>query len=355
MRAAGYRVGFIGKYGVGSRLPADQYDYWAGFPGQGRYFVERQGRRVHLTELMGEQALEFLRGCGPGRPFCLSVSFKAPHVQDEDPRQFLYDPAHEQMYAGLTMPVPKTADPRYISALPLAVQRSENRRRWAVRFGTPELFQESVKAYYRLISEVDMVVGRVVEELRRTGAAENTVIAFSGDNGFYMGEHGLAGKWLMHEESIRTPLIVYDPRLGHAQRGVRRTEMALNIDLAPTLLELAGLKPTASMQGRSLVPLLSGGRPRWRQEWFYEHAYTNGWIPRTEGIRTAGWKYFRYIDLNPAFEELYDLTKDPQETTNLAGRPEQAARLRELRGRWQAWRAHLEAWRPGQPWSEAGG
>jgi arylsulfatase A-like enzyme len=350
MRTHGYHTGFIGKYGVGNKMHSSSFDYWRGFPGQGRYFPEPGGK--HLTEIMGDQSLEFLEKSPKGKPFCLSVSFKAPHVQDDDPRQFLPDPATANLYKGVTIPAPKTGEPRYISMLPVEVHRSENRRRWAVRFATPELYQESVKNYYRLISEVDTVVGRIRGQLQRIGADSNTVIVFTGDNGFYLGEHGLAGKWLMHEESIRVPLLVYDPRLGPRSQGLRRREMALNIDMAPTLLEAAGIKPHASMQGRSLAPLLNGENPAWRKEWFYEHTFTNGWIPSTEGVRTENRKYTRYISTEPLFEELFDLDKDPREERNLAGEPAHRTQLDALRARWKTWRENLEGWRPEGTWKE---
>ena len=110
-RGAGYRTGFIGKWGVGNVMPADRFDYFRGFPGQGHYFPNRPDTGVHLTGLMGDQSAEFLNGCSPDQPFCLSVSFKAPHVQDEDPRQFLYAPASRSLYSDVEIPVPKTADP----------------------------------------------------------------------------------------------------------------------------------------------------------------------------------------------------------------------------------------------------
>ena len=110
---------------------------------------------------MGDQSVEFLEGCSPQQPFCLSVSFKAPHIQDEDPRQFLHSQATADLYKDTEIPAPKTADPRYISMLPLEIQRSEARRRWSIEFSTPELYQESVKGYFRLITEVDTVVGRI--------------------------------------------------------------------------------------------------------------------------------------------------------------------------------------------------
>ena len=149
---------------------------------------------------MGDESLAFLGNVPSNKPFCLSVSFKAPHVQDVDPRQFVYDTAYTELYAEATIPVPETADPRYFEQLPEYLQTSEARHRWQRRFATPEAYQESVKGYYRLITGVDGVVGRIRDALRRLGRADNTVIVLIGDNGFYLGEHGLAGKWYGHEE-----------------------------------------------------------------------------------------------------------------------------------------------------------
>lgn len=354
LRAAGYRMGFIGKWGLDRKpLPEDQFDYWRGFAGQGNYFPEGPGG-PHLTALMGRQALEFLRSVSRQRPFFLQVSFKAPHVQDDDPRQFLYDPADAGLYRDVTFPLPRTADERYIAQLPLEVQRSEGRRRWAIRFSTPALYQESVRGYYRLITGVDRVVGQIRAALAELGFERDTVIIFTSDNGFYLGEHGLAGKWLMHEESIRTPLVIYDPRLPPATHGLRRHELALNIDLAPTLAELAGVAPPRSMQGRSLLPLLDPARkPAWRTDFFYEHTYTaRGWIPRVEGVRGERWKYTRYLDTDPLFEELYDLRADPFEERNLARDPAHASRLERIRARYREWKAALAAARPETGWRD---
>ena len=347
MRAAGYRTGFIGKYGVGNAMPSSEFDYWRGFPGQGKYFPQGEPG-PHLTDIMGDQALEFI-GNG-GAPWCLSVSFKAGHVQDEDPRQFLPSPKTAGMYEGVKFAEPKTMDPKYIAKMPPSVQRSENRKRFAVRFGTPALYQESVRNYYRLLSEIDMQVGRLVEHLTRTNQFENTLIVYTGDNGFYLGEHGLAGKWFLHEESVRVPLIVFDPRV---KGGARRPETVLNIDLAPTMLAAAGLPAAAGTQGRNLLPLLGTGRVAgWRTEFFYEHLLPNEWIPRTEGVRTNEWMYCRFIDENPVFEELYDLKRDRLEENNLAGSEGQKAQLNLMRDKWARWRAHLVAYDPGTPFRE---
>jgi arylsulfatase A-like enzyme len=196
LRAAGYRVGFIGKYGVGANLPARAFDYWRGFPGQGSYF--QKGEAVHLTRRMGDQALEFLKGCDRQTPFCLSVSFKCPHAMDGAPREFPPDPRDEQLYEGVTIQVPKTAAEKYYRALPEFVQKSEGRRRWQRRYATPEQYQKVVRDYYRLVTGMDREVGRILAALEQLGFADNTVVIFSSDNGFFLGERGMADKWLMY-------------------------------------------------------------------------------------------------------------------------------------------------------------
>ncbi|WP_321470887.1 sulfatase [uncultured Paludibaculum sp.] len=343
LRHAGYRTGFIGKWGLDKApAPSDAFDYWAGFLGQGKYFPNGEPG-PHLTTIMTSQAQEFLRTCKQNQPFCLSVSFKAPHVQDDDPRQFLYDPADASLYADQRMPVPKTMDSESITKLPLSVQRSEGRRRWGVRFSTPELFQQSVKGYYRLISGIDRSVGTMLGELDKLGLRENTIVIYTGDNGFYLGEHGLAGKWFMHEESIRVPLIMQGPGIAS---GRRVDAMSLNVDLAPTMLDLAGVPIPDEMQGRSLRPWLEGRIPAWRREWFYEHKFrANGWIPPTEGIRTERWKYTRYPEESPVFEELYDLNVDPLEERNLAAEADHRSTLETLRTRRKVWSDSLDTGR----------
>lgn len=351
LRKAGYRTGFIGKYGLDEPPePKDQFDDWYGFLGQGHFFPKGEPG-PHLTHIMGEQAREIIGRQSPGQPFCLSVSYKAPHVQDQDPRQFLADPRDEHLYRDTRMPVPKTMDSRAIERLPIEVQGSEARRRWAVRFSTPELYQRSVRNYYRMITGVDRTVGEIVSALEKQGLRDNTIIVYTSDNGFYLGEHGLAGKWFMHEESLRVPLVIHDPRPG-AVRSARFDGMALNIDCAPTLLELAGLKPPPAMQGRSLAPWVRGERPAWRKEFFGEHLFEHDWIPKSEGIRTDRWKYARYLNIAGNPEEMYDLSADPHEENNLAAQSAHRGQLDALRRRRDAWLAALAEWKPDRPWSE---
>ena len=340
LRQAGYRTGFIGKYGVGSngQEPVESYDYWKAMGGQPRYENKQpDGSIKHYTDILSEQCRDFLDGCKQGQPFCLSVSFKAPHVQDSDPRQFIYNPRYKELYASVTLPAPATAAAEFFNRLPacLSTEENEARRRWQMRFSTPEKYQEMVKGYYRLITGVDDAVGQLRQDLEELGFADNTIIIFTGDHGFYLGEHGLAGKWYGHEESIRVPLIVYQPSAPGSPRHQNRDEMVLNIDLAPTLLELAGVKAPNRIQGRSLVPLLEGKHPSWRQDFFYEHRFPHNRIPQSEGVVTPRYKYLRYVETEPVQEELYDLGEDPHEARNLAGDPAHAGLRRQMVARYE--------------------
>jgi len=321
LKKSGYKTGFVGKYGVGIKELTNEFDEWYGIPGPGQPEYEnkdKNGKYKHLTDLITEQSMEFLKGCSKGKPFCLSVSYKAPHVQDSDPRQFIYNPIYKDLYKDDIIPPPKTASQEHFDALPGFLKTSEARERWKKRFATPEMYQESVKGYYRLIAGIDDSVKQIRNELKKLKLDDNTVIVFMGDNGFFLGEHGLAGKWFAHEESIRVPLIIYDPRMKSKDEGKVRGEIALNIDIAPTILDLAGEKVPKEMQGRSLLPLLKNQNKNWRKDFFYEHLFDHPAIPKSIGVRTENWKYIRYPGEKAVFEELYDLKKDPLEEKNLS-------------------------------------
>jgi arylsulfatase A-like enzyme len=339
LKDAGYRVGFIGKWGVGTS-PKDFLDYDRTFPGQGQYFHDINGERRHLTGLMGDQTLEFLDQSDSEMPFMLSVSFKAAHVQDSydvSGDLYQYDPALSDLYRDIDIPLPEKADPKYFDQLPAFLKNSENRARWAVRFWGPERAQESLKGYYRLISGVDQQVRRIRQKLEAKGLAENTVVIFTSENGMFMGEYGFTGKWYPHEESLRIPLIVHDPRRDASERGRRLDEMALTLDMAPTILDLAGVENRAAMQGRSLVSLLDGEKTSWRTEFFYEHLFEHPRIPATEAIRTERWKYIRYVDRVPVYEQLFDLKNDPSEVEDLMLVEGHEDVKSEMRRKWQEW------------------
>ena len=168
--------------------------------------------------------------------------------------------------------------------------------------------------------------------IEEQGLRENTVIVLIGDNGYFLGERGYAGKWTMHDRSTRVPLIVCDPRRTQEQRGGSELDaFALNLDIAPTLLDLAGVAAyPPGMQGQLVAAPGSRERsPAWREEVFTEHLWEFDRIPRTEGLRTRDWKYIRYLD-HPEYEELYDLRVDPDEEHNLAREEEHAQQRRRM-------------------------
>ncbi len=333
LHKAGYRTGFVGKFGVGDKgkLPAEEFDFFKGFPGQGKYWPKANDGGMHLTDLMTDQSLEFIARCKADQPFCLSISYKAPHAQDPDPRQYLFAPRYKDLYKDVTIPLPPTATDADFQAQPDFLRTSEARKRWEIRFATPQSYQEMIKGYYRLITQVDDSVGQIMTALRKAGLDENTVVIFMGDNGYYFGEHGLADKWFGHEESIRIPLIIRDPRASPGIAGTTRSEMALNIDIAPTLLSLASVSAPKSMQGQDLTPLVRGEHPAWRQEFFYEHHFKHAGIPTSDGVRTARYAYWRYLNVDHDAEWLFDLEQDPTETRNLVAEPVAAGVMDELR------------------------
>lgn len=332
LRKAGYRTGFIGKYGVGDEMPESGFDYWKGFKGQGQYAArDKDGKPIHLTDLMGQQMDEFIGNHSNGKPFCLSVSFKAPHAQDAAKPEFPYATRFTSLYAKQNLPRPAAAQDAYYQQFPDWFRnndKNESRIRWARRFATDSLFQETTKSYYRLISGVDEVVGNLRKLLQERGLANNTVIIYSSDNGFYTGEYGFADKWYGHELSIRVPLIVYDPRQPN-WHGRTTDRYTLNIDFAPTLLTLAGLPVPNRMQGRSLTTLMDdrAGKTPWRTEFFFEHLVNlpTVFIPQSEGVLRQDEKYVHYFNLREpgqTYEEVYDLKKDPKELVNLATKPQ---------------------------------
>ena len=194
-----------------------------------------------------------------------------------------------------------------------------------------------MRAYFRMLSGIDHVMNRVLETLEATGLAENTIVVYSSDNGYYMGDRGFAGKWSHYEQSQRVPLIVFDPRLPHALRGRAVAPKVLNLDLPATFLDWAGVTIPGRYQGASLKPIIENEAPPddWREDFFCEHnnpKFAMSWM----GVRGQRFKYARYTDQDPAYEFLHDLREDPDELTNLVGNPDYAAELKRLRKRTDA-------------------
>jgi arylsulfatase A-like enzyme len=341
LRSAGYRTGFIGKFGIGNdaavKAMEKEFDFWRGLPGQGGlFFATNDPTRTHATARMGNEALEFLRDADSSQPFCLSISFNAPHARDGEKREFAPDLRDESLYADVNIKPSSTATEEFHQRLPECVRKSEGRKRWERRFATSEMFQATVKDYYRLITGIDREVGSILAILDERDLATNTVVVFISDNGFALGDRGLSDKWVAYEESIRVPLLIADLRRPARDHARSVESMALNIDVAPTLLDYAGVLIPGPMQGRSLRGFVEKRPMRgWRTDWLYEHHYGPKIIPPSEGARTERWKYIRYVNESPVIEELFDLKRDPVEKQNVAGVAKHAPMLTQLRERWK--------------------
>jgi len=345
LRQAGYRTAFLGKLAIGSpkvsrelSLPADQFDLWYGFP-QGIAFKQVvDGQPRYLTTVMTDKAVQFLKQTRKDQPFCLILALKEPH----GPLDY-FDPEFPDAYASATIPPPANLNRRSFEALPELVRNGLNSNpQW---LDNPASYQAAMRKIYAYISRADLAVGQICRALKDLGLDQNTVIIHTSDNGSMEGAHGLAGKWIMYEESIHVPLIIRDPRLPASTRG-RRGQMALNIDLAPTILALAGVPIPAGMQGMDLQPVLRDPNARGRADWYYEHVYTTPPsrkpIPKCEGVRTERWKYIRYTEPQPPLEQLFDLAADPQEEHDLAREAVHAETLAKLRIRCDEYRNKLE-------------
>ena len=330
LKKAGYKTGFIGKFGVGDNAPSNKFDFWHGYNGQGNYYeTDSLGKRTHILRINEEQITTFINQYGTGKaPFFLQVSFKSPHAQDENAagEEFVFDPAYAGFYNGIAWQLPEAAKPQYFNYFPKNfTNNNEARARWQKRFSSPLLINKTMQGYYRLIQQMDDVVGSLRTQLRQKNLDKNTVIIYASDNGYYLGEYGFADKWFGSDASIRVPLIVNDPRSG-AQHGVKSSALALNIDIAPTILELAHITRPTKMQGESLT---QPAQLEERKDFLYEHLWINNtgtYIPSTEGVVSKQFKYMRYFkgvdSAHLIFEELYDLRKDPNEVDNLINQPQ---------------------------------
>lgn len=333
LRANGYWVGHVGKWHNG-KFPADKFDFGRAYSGV-HWMKDKDGTEIHVTRKNENDALEFLSQRPKDKPFCLTLAFFATHAEDHNPKQFLPQPESMELYKDITIPVPANATKESWKRLPdFFAEKNEGRKRWHWRFDTPEKYQEMMKNYYRLATEVDATCGRVIAELKKQGIYENTLVIFTTDNGYFHAEHGLADKWYPHQESIRVPLIIDDPRMPDAKRGTTDDNFTLNVDLAPTILAFAGIDAPDTMQGRDISPLyLAEKAPEWRTEFFYEHATLPGKadIPGSQALVRKDWKYMFWPDAD--LEQLFDLTADPVEENDLAKNPAQKDRLAAMRTR----------------------
>jgi len=333
LRDNGYFVGHIGKWHNG-KFPNKNFDFGRAYSGT-HWIKQADGTEIHVTKKNENDSLEFLSTRPKDKPFCLTLAFFATHAEDHNPKQFLPQPESMELYKDVTIPVPSNATEESWKRLPdFFTEKNEGRKRWGWRFDTPEKYQEMMKNYYRLASEVDATCGRIIEELKKQGVYDNTLIIFTTDNGYFHAEHGLGDKWYPHQESIRVPLIIGDPRIPENKRGTTNDNLTLNVDLAPTIVAFTGLNIPKTMQGSDIANLYTATeKPAWRTEFFYEHATLPGNvdIPGSMALVRKDWKYMFWPDAG--IEQLFDLTNDPIEENDLIKDPAQKERLLEMRAR----------------------
>jgi N-acetylglucosamine-6-sulfatase len=335
----GYHTAYVGKWHMGQKDDSKRpgFDYWVSHKGQGSYFDPKfnvdGNRRVvegYYTNVVTDFATDWLTSDHEDRPFLLMLGHKAPHTP------FTPEPKYQDLYEDVDIGYPRSAF--HLEDKPSWIQ--ERIDTWHGVFGPiygfredfPDRsaesvveFDEFIRSYTATLKSVDDSLGRIYQTLKQMGELNNTIIIFTGDNGMFLGEHGMSDKRTMHEPSIRVPLLVRYPKL--IRPGTVIPQQVLNIDMAPSILDLVNAEPIENVHGRSWVPLLKGKTKNWRDAWYYEYNYEPPfpYTPNVRGIRTQEWKYM-YSPPGDGSEprykaELYHLPSDPGEKHNLIDDP----------------------------------
>lgn len=342
MHDAGYETAFLGKSHIEGALMDRYWDYYFGFVGQADYYrpVITEGIRGKYTPaklyegeyvdtLLTRKAVEWLKQ-EREKPFVLFLWFYAPHAPFYRPKDM------DNMFNGVAIPVPKTYNENKgdYADKPRAVAHADNQIGVAeVYSDDPRSLEELVKNHYAGVEDNDRNVGAIWRELERQNIVNRTAVLLSSDHGFFLGEHHFYDKRLMYEPSIRVPFMVRYPE--RIRGGRTSEEMVLNLDLAPTLLDLAGIPIPAEMQGKSVMPLAEGKKNvAWREDWLYEYYEYPGFenVRPCRGVRTKRYKFIHFF-LDPEEFELYDLKADPDEKNNLYGKPGEEAITAHLKER----------------------
>lgn len=342
LKKSGYNTAFVGKFGVKleeqDSILAEMFDFYKPAPMNAPHFVKQSdGSMRHSAEFWGDKAIEFIESQSSERPFCLSISFNSVHAVDNNHKpgnegHFPYPKDVAHMYENIEAPEPYLSDPGIFENHPAFLKNSLNRERYFWRWDTKEKYQTNMIAYYRMISGYDKVMDRIIASLVEKGLDKNTVIIYSADNGYYMGNRGFAGKWTHYEESLRVPLIIYDPRAPKESTGRIENKIALNVDIPATILDLAGISTPQLYQGKSLKPILNNADiENWRDNFLSEHRMEHEKIPKYVGIQGERYVYANYYEQNPPYEYLHDLQKDPNQLENLANNPDYKDVLQKMR------------------------
>jgi arylsulfatase A-like enzyme len=344
LRAAGYQTALIGKWHLQSDPTG--FDHWCILPGQGAYndpvLIEMGTRKKHpgyATDIITDLSIAWLKQRDPQKPFLLMCQHKAPH------RNWVPDAAHAGLFKDTDVPEPPTFNDDYRTRSDAARLQEMTIERHLTQNDVKEpippglegqglknwKYQRFIKDYLRCIASVDDNIGRLLDYLDQSGLTKNTLVIYTSDQGFFLGDHGWFDKRFMYEESFRMPLVMRLPAMIKA--GSVNQDLVMNLDFAPTFLECAGVPVSTGMQGRSMLPLLRGKTPRdWRRSVYYhyyeypaEHA-----ARRHYGVRTKRHKLIHfYYDIDAW--ELYDLQNDPHELNNLYADPACAGIVKELK------------------------
>jgi len=351
LQKAGYETAFIGKSHIEGALMEHNWDYYFGFVGQADYYRPKITEGVrgkygpaklyegeYVDTRLTQKAIKWLQQ-KRDKPFCLFLWFYAPHAPFYRPKDMVND------FNGVPIPKPKTFDENLTGypGKPRAVADADNKIGYSEVFSDdPRSLEELVKDHYVGVQDNDRNVGAVWQELERQNIANNTSVLLSSDHGFFLGEHHLYDKRLMYEPSIRVPMMVRCP--GRVREGTTSDEMVLNLDLAPTLLDIAGVPVPGEMQGKSMMPLAEGKTdPGWRKDWLYEYYEYPGFenVRPCRGVRTERYKLIHFF-IEPQEFELYDLQTDPDEMNNLYGKPEYEELTKHLKERLAALQAETK-------------
>jgi N-acetylglucosamine-6-sulfatase len=325
---AGYQTAFIGKWHMGGEIdhPQPGFDRWVSFKGQGTYNPSPNGFNVdgkrvaqkgYITDELTDYAMDWLNRRDGNKPFFLYLSHKAVHAEFEPA------PRHKGKYAGKKFEYPKSyAPPQDSQHWPMWVRNQRNSWHGVdYPYHSTLDISEYFQRYAEALCAVDESIGRIMDWLKQQRLFDSTLVMYMGDNGFAFGEHGLIDKRTAYEESMKVPFLVQCPELFPG--GRKLNEVVANIDIGPTCLEVAGLQPTAAMQGRSFLPLLRGERVQWRTGLLYEYYWERNFpqTPTIHALRSDRFKYIRYNGIWDV-DELYDLHEDPLETQNLIHSPD---------------------------------
>ncbi|UCG48773.1 MAG: sulfatase, partial [Phycisphaerales bacterium] len=331
LQKAGYRTAFVGKWHMGHDRddPRPGFDHWVSFKGQGTYFdptlnINGARRRFegYTADILTDQALAWLRDTrDPGRPFFLYLSFKAVHYPFQPPAR------HRGRYGSADVKRPETmanternyqTQPHWVRERRYSIHGVDHMETGQYDNDPVPSFDDLYRSYCETVHALDENLGRLLDYLEEAGLSDSTLVMYAGDNGFALGEHGFYDKRDAFEESIRIPMLACAP--GMIAPGTKVPQMVQNIDIAPTLLDAAGLEPpdAARMDGRSFLPLLTGRSIPWRDHILYEYHWEWNFpaTPTLFAIRTERYKYIFYHGLWD-HNGFYDLQTDPHERHNL--------------------------------------